>query len=221
MYIPKNRIINNQYTRGKEYFLITNKKEYVGYYHRFYDGGIFTGKTPDSKNVVGLIPFISNPTPTTDVPLSKLKLSKGNQLYLELQGEDPRDENPKFIPQSYYPSPNEEEYKLGEFVRYFVIKNNEIEYIEVNEETYNKILSQDKSWLWEMYTPFKIDWFIKGDEREVYNINKNLVSITEDRIGKRGLQEFLKNNFSKYWKESLVYTDIVSTFTDDEIANTQ
>ena len=49
MYIPKNKIKTNLYTRGEEYQNIVTGVPYTGYYWTMYTGKIFTGKNPDSK----------------------------------------------------------------------------------------------------------------------------------------------------------------------------
>ena len=47
------------------------------------------------------------------------------------------------MPQQYYPSPTEEDYKLGEFARYFACKLNEPSYLELDKKTYKKMKDQD------------------------------------------------------------------------------
>ena len=49
MYIPKNRIKTNLYTRGNEYKNIRTGEEYIGYYWSMYNGTLFTGKNTNDK----------------------------------------------------------------------------------------------------------------------------------------------------------------------------
>ena len=49
MYIPKNRITTNLYTRGEEYKIAATGVPYTGYYWEMYNGTIFTGKNPNDK----------------------------------------------------------------------------------------------------------------------------------------------------------------------------
>ena len=44
MYIPKNRIITNLYTRGEEYKNAKTGIPYTGYYWEMYNGTLFTVK---------------------------------------------------------------------------------------------------------------------------------------------------------------------------------
>ena len=47
MYIPKNRMTTNLYTRGEEYKNVATGIPYIGYYWKMYNGTTFTGKNPN------------------------------------------------------------------------------------------------------------------------------------------------------------------------------
>ena len=49
MYIPKNRIITDLFTRGEEYKIASTGVPYSGSYWEMYNGTIFTGKNPNDK----------------------------------------------------------------------------------------------------------------------------------------------------------------------------
>ena len=55
MYIPKNKIKTNLYTRGDEYQNTATGINYTGYYWKMYDGKIYTGKNPNEKPTIELI----------------------------------------------------------------------------------------------------------------------------------------------------------------------
>ena len=48
MYIPKNRIVTNQYTNTKELVFKNTQEYYTGFYYKTFDGKFFTGKTPNN-----------------------------------------------------------------------------------------------------------------------------------------------------------------------------
>jgi len=52
MYIPKNKILTDQYTNGGEYIIKSTEEDYIGFYHKLYTGEIFTGKTPNEMNQI-------------------------------------------------------------------------------------------------------------------------------------------------------------------------
>ena len=218
MYIPKNRIKTNLYTPGNEFSVKTTAKNYSGYYHKLYTGEIFTGKNPNDSNKVELVPFEVEGEPRLSPNLVETNVvalfledpdpvvnqDQWNQgdivTYLKLKNESTTDDNPREMPQYYYASPTEEDYQLDQFTRYFLVKVNENRYIEVNSKTYNKITKRGSDIVWELYTPFKTQWTIDGIESEVFDINRNQVLIIEKRIKRKGLQEFLNNDYLKYYK---------------------
>lgn len=44
MYYPKSKILENQYTNGKEFVLSTSKNEYIGWYYITSENKIYSGK---------------------------------------------------------------------------------------------------------------------------------------------------------------------------------
>ena len=223
MYVPKNRILPNQYTRGGEYKLESNPNpdsEYIGFYHKLYTGDVYTGKTPQSEIIELLIPIseIDIPpfTTTPGGPLvNKVALSLGDAdffptppngeiygsiiPYLNIKSIETNSRDPKFLPSQYYPKPTEDDYKVGNFKRYFCVKANEDIYLELNQKTYSKLKTKSPEWAHELYTPFYIMWYITGEESQVESTNKNLVTIQQQRSRRKGLKEFLRENYTKFW----------------------
>lgn len=223
MYVPKNRILTNQYTRGGEYKYKSNPNpdsEYVGFYHKLYTGEVYTGKTPQSEIIELLIPIVDTDTPpstpTQGRPLvNKVALSLGDAdfipsdidgviygsiiPYLNIKSIETNSRDPKFLPSQYYPKPTEDDYKVGNFKRYFCVKVNEDIYLELDQKTYDKISSQSPDWTYELYTPFYIMWYITGKEEQVEKTNENQVKIQQQRSRRKGLKEFLRDNYTKFW----------------------
>ena len=218
MYIPKNRIKTNLYTPGNEFVIISTEENYSGYYHSLYTGEFFSGKTPNDSNIVRLKKFevtgeSSLPPNLTETNVIALFLEDPDPVvnqdqwnqkdivtYLSLRKESTTDDQPREMPQFYYASPTEEDYQLGQFTRYFLVKVNELQYIEVSEKTYKKVTTQSENVVWELYTPFKTQWTIDGVEDDVFDINRNQVLILEQRLNRVGLQEFLNNDYLKYYR---------------------
>ena len=90
------------------------------------------------------------------------------------------------MPQFYYPSPTEDDYQLGSFTRYFAVKINESQYLEIDEKTYKKMSKQSVTMVWELYQIFKIQWTIDGVESNVFDINRDQVLIAGQQINRRG-----------------------------------
>lgn len=213
VYIPRNKILPNLYTNGGEYLIESTQKEYKGYYYRLYNGDIFTGRNPQDTPNEKLI--LKSPTPP---PQSKIQTSTIDLAYDGFKPDTPTysaidivnysnlkqlDFNNlpiKELPTPYYPQPTEDDYKLGEFQRYFCVKTNELKYTEVTKEQYEKFIKKDSNVSWQYYIAFTLPWDISGEKEQVYKTNRNIVLITEQNIKRRGLQEFLRKNYLKFYK---------------------
>jgi hypothetical protein len=206
-YFPKNKIKTGLYTSGDEYTLIEDNKNYIGKYWSTSSGKLFTGLGPTDKPYFELSPLKKVPknnqksttTPTiSNVIFSENMNYKINEVFNYINITDNIVENIS-IPTPFYPQPTESDYKLGEFQRYFCVKSNELKYTEVNKEQYTKFKNKDNSVSWQYYTSFSLPWDISGDKEKVYQTNKNIVLITEQNIKRRGLQEFLRKNYLKFY----------------------
>jgi hypothetical protein len=105
----------------------------------------------------------------------------------------------KFTPVQSYPTPTEDDYKLGVFTRYFCVKINENRYLELSKDVYDKLVNKNSNYLWEPYTPFKLQWTIAGELDYVVNTNRNIILLTEKRLKRKGLDIFLRRNYGKFW----------------------
>tara|TARA_R110001592_G_scaffold11341_1_gene56302 strand:+ start:11716 stop:12411 length:696 start_codon:yes stop_codon:yes gene_type:complete len=231
MYIPKNRIKTNLYTSGGEYVIKLTDEEYSGYYHSFYTGQKFTGKTQNDSNIREIIPFspegglgtndkplseestntialfLNDPDPEITSPAS-LTMEESDEYwnqgeivtYLKTRGESTIDDQPRQMPQQFYPTPTEDDYMLGSFTRYFAVKINEIKYIELNEKTFKKMQKKDANLVWELFSVFSIQWTLTGDIDKIRITNRNQILIAEQKNKRLGLDLFLKNNYLAFYK---------------------
>ncbi len=209
-YFPKNKIITNLYTSGEEFTL--NGKEYIGSYYKTYGGKIYSGKNPingSSQELISLedsingVDFGSNPTKIGAILLddtSRAYISNPN--ITNLQGFR--------LPVQFYPRPTDNDYQKGYIMRYFAKKRNDIGYvIEINKETYQSIINQDKVYDYVTYQAIDIFWQITGplkDDRKnklykvagIIDTNKRLVE-QKDKVF-RGLIEFIGEKYDKFAK---------------------
>ena len=215
MYIPKNRIITNLTTSPGEFVYKNTRNSYEGFYWKSYNGKFYTGKTPNDFPVNEIVKLVDDNiitdinNPTTELYVT-LESSLENDVFTESDilnlnyailkkinlSSPPR----KLLPSQYYPTPTPSDYNLGVFTRYFVVKANENIYLEVNEDTFNNIQNKSADWAWELYTPFSLPWTLTGERDTVFITNQNITQLTEQRTKRRGLQEFLKRNYLKFYK---------------------
>lgn len=213
MYIPKNKIITNLYTNGGEFIRTDNLIQYKGSYWKNHKGIYFTGKVPqDGPNIIlEKISFSDRENtgdPNEKFNKNELALTDGgydnerlnSSLIIEYSTLIPQNNTSFKLPNIQYPKPTEHDYKIGTFTRYFLVKANENIYLEVKKEIYSKILNKDKEWLWYLYIPFTLDWLISGNKEEVQKINNLTVLLTEKKINRKGLQQFLKGDYLKFFK---------------------
>ena len=226
MYIPANRIKPNLYTRGNEYVIRSNRKNYIGFYYSLWNGKFFTGKTQNDKPNEELIEISAA---TADVWARRDENQTFQQYADNYDGEvvpgqyqnmidisiynyvsDTDISVTKLIPQQSYPLPTEDDYLLGVFTRYFAIKANELQYLELDHITYQKLNKKSINWAWEMYPIFSIQWTLIGDQTEVARANRNQILIAEQSNKRLGLNSFLRRNYLKFYK----YNEQTSLFTE-------
>ena len=215
MYIPSNKIKTNLYTSGDEFIVKNTGENYIGYYYSLWTGKSYTGKTQNDLPTLELTPSIPQSIGGNSQTnkINKIALFLGdpdpnvnndqyNQsdivTYLKLNNQSITNDQPKIIPTQSYPKPTEDDYKLGVFTRYFVVKINETQYTELSKEVFDKLQNQDINYMWELYTPFKLQWTIKGDKTYVANTNKDIILLTEKRLKRKGLDLFLRKNYLKF-----------------------
>ena len=194
MYYPKSQISTPLYTNGDEFTL--DGKDYAGYYWADSNGSNFSGKSPQNPPNNLLLP---KPTPTDLEVEPPESFFKSNPEYYNAKKE-------KFnssAPQPPTPSvtfPTNEEYETGEFQRYFVRKRNEMKYVEINKTTYKQYTSRSQSVQWQLYAPIQINWVLTGEQKKVYEINKNIVLLYQKQSKIFGFYESFKDNFTKFYK---------------------
>ena len=202
MYYPKSQIISGLYTNGDKLVLAKNNTSYIGYYHELSNGELYSGKNPLDTPNYKLIPIPQNIDPTDP------GLSTPNVPYIDINYSNVEDNIPEnytqnnTIHQRIVPpfSPNIPlPIQSDTHTRYFCKKNNELKYIEISKETYDLLSSKSNNIAWDLYTPIKLNWKIKGIEKEVYLENKKTISIIEKTNKWYGFSKYLKEDYLKYY----------------------
>jgi hypothetical protein len=205
MYYPKSQITPNLYTNGNEFVLTTTQEVYIGFYYKISNGKFYTGKNQDDRPNIELLPLITSQTIST--PISPNFQSNyvtitnifepNNETYLITKSEIPQS---KFLP-TYSPiTPTPQDYQIGEFQRYFCKKTNEILYIEINKEQFDKLVAKDPQIEFSLYQPFTITWVLTGDKEQVARTNKNIVDLAMIKQKLPRLADYLRFNYTKYYQ---------------------
>ena len=109
-------------------------------------------------------------------------------------------QTPPSPPKQSYPVVTENDYKLGEFQRYFLKKGNESQFIEISLEDYRKYVSQDSDVMFELYVPIQINWILTGNKEQVYKINQSIVARTEREQNLPGFTQYFRDRFTQFYK---------------------
>ncbi len=104
------------------------------------------------------------------------------------------------VPISTTTFPNPSDYEKGYFSRYFCVKSNESKFYEIQKQTYDDIISKKEMWSDGMYIAFRVLWYLKGDMEKTFNLNKNLISQSQNRLKKIGLDKFIKLNYLQFFR---------------------
>ena len=211
-YYPLSQITSNLNTNGGEFMYDDTKEEYKGNYWKNSKEEYFTGRTPQDTPTKKLIKIVYN----EDNSLSERKTSVvalftqdpdpvvdysglvNTSEYLKLKGIDPN--KITLLPSYSATLPTEQDYKNTEFRRYFCKKTNEIIYLEISKENYDKLVAQDPQIQFQLYIPFNLPWQLTGDREQVYKTNRNITELASVRQKLPMLAEYLKMDFTKYYK---------------------
>lgn len=218
MYIPKSRILTNQYTNDNKLVYKSNGESYTGFYYKTFEGKYFTGKTQNDPPNEELIEVEDiNSLPITETPQNSIAYSDAPTIfddintpgysermvvkYATLQEVDLTQSTLINMPTQFYPNPGEEEYAIGSFTRYFCVKTNQPIWLEISPETFDKLNNRSGEWLWQPYQLVTLQWVLVGEKKYVANTNRNIILLAEKRNKVVGLNKFLRGNWLKFYKE--------------------
>tara|TARA_R110001632_G_scaffold89123_1_gene192267 strand:+ start:3898 stop:4476 length:579 start_codon:yes stop_codon:yes gene_type:complete len=192
MYLPKSKITPNLFSSG-ELLLSSTLKPYYGNYFSTVDGEFFTGKEPnDGPNNRLLLP---QPSLDQDIFTAEdLRYTKKNFIYSVITNQPTLTNTPTPIP--FNPQPIPSDYQTGEIIRYFSKKRNETLYTEIDSKNFTSLNSNP------IYLPFNFPWVISGDESQVKLTNQKMVELIMRNLPIPSFNQFLKNDYTKFWKPS-------------------
>ena len=194
MYFPESQITPNQYTNGGEFQIKSTGQDYKGYYFITSTGQRYTGRNQNDNPVLELTlltleiintnPNLPEVTTLTDYTYNNIITAPTSIVY-----------KPAYNPNI----PTQQDYQIGEYRRYFCKKTNEIIYLEINQNTFDKLATQSPDILWQYYLPFFIPWNLTGTEEQVATVNRNIVLLTMKNLSLPQFDAYLKFDFTKYY----------------------
>jgi hypothetical protein len=167
IYYPESQIEKNLYTSGKEWMYLQTWQEYIGYYHRYTNGEVYTEREWDPNRSLALIKYKENPEPYFRyLDLKNYTIYNGEKY--EIIGAQ------KYFsyiaPRAVKVIPSSSEIESGNMIRYFVFKRNEPNKVifEVDKrqiEDFNKDNVGINQYL---YNYFEMPWKLNGPEFDVF-----------------------------------------------------
>jgi len=180
-------ITNNLVTTGSQW-MTEDKKEYIGLYHRYVTGEVYTRAEWDATLSKKLIPF--EETTTVETIYKRLK---------------PNVKTKYDLPKPYIVTVTSSDISKGTFTRYFLQNQLSLQIIEVDKEQFSqwqKKKVDPNTWL-----GVQLEWRITGNINDISILNRN--SVLQANKTLNGLQNIL-TNFIQYASDAdfIVPTDI-------------
>lgn len=171
-YYTKEQIIENLQTFGKQ-FQLSDGTEYIGRYHQYIDGKVFSQASYSPSRSVELFPYIEQNTKTSD--------------YEELVG------RAQFIsPKFSAVSVSKKEFAAGKITRYFIRarnNNSNLDIIEIDKNQFNLWKQQSGGIDSDYYLAIELTWKLTGPRFDDISVQPKISGVedTNRRI------VFLKN----------------------------
>jgi hypothetical protein len=170
IYYSDSQIEKNLFTKGKEFMYIDDWKEYVGYYHRYSTGEVFTEREWNPLKSKKLVQYRER----SDSYFKYLDLKK----YVVLGGDKKEVLGANMFwrysaPKAVKRVPSKTELKNGFMTRYFVVKLNEQNRVcyEVGESESKTFKTKNTGINQYLYDLIEIPWKIDGPGHDVYQDN--------------------------------------------------
>lgn len=206
-YYPSSQVKTNLYTNGGEFVRKIDNTSYIGFYWKTSSGKYFSGKNPQEPNSTEIIqppvsPGNNNPGPTgngfSDISTNNTSIISNTSISVSYPKYDPNMSRSR--PLYVESTPTNQEYTQGYFTRYFCKKTNEFTYLEIDKDTYDKLVAKDPKMIYQLYKPFKIKWQLSGNDfKTTYSANQVAVELIIKNQQMYLFDLYLKKDYLKFW----------------------
>jgi hypothetical protein len=188
-YYNKEEIVENQYTTGKEY-MTKNRVEYIGLYHKYVTGEVYTLATFNANKSISLMPYQEE---SLDIKLYKTNKPKIKTKYN--------------TPSIFYPSPTTDDIKKKRMTRYILKNVSTNQIFETNLQTVKDY--QKKKIDNNLYQLETINWKISGPLNTITVngitqtgvIEENIETIRNKSKKMLGLLQYFKS-YSEFYTDT-------------------
>ena len=189
-YYNKEEIVENQYTTGKEY-MTKNRVEYIGLYHKYVTGEVYTLATFNANKSISLMPYQEE---SLDIKLYKTNKPKIKTKYN--------------TPNIFYPSITTDDINKKRLIRYILKNVSTNQIFETDQQTVQHY--QKKKIDNNLYQLEIINWKIAGPLNttttngitEIGVIEQNIETIRNKSKKMLGLLQYFKS-YSEFYTDTI------------------
>jgi hypothetical protein len=188
-YYSANEIVNNLYTTGQE-LMTTDNVEYVGLYHKYTTGEIYSQPTWDKNKSVKLIKY-------KDQPESVIEYNKISDIEIDYKSFN-----------TYNVAITKENINTGYVDRFIIKRANDNVFYEVNSDTYDMYTREDIDPV--LYLAVKFKWYITGNINDVRQGNILIPGVKSNNYKELQTAEKTVPNIMSY------LTDLLQHYVDND-----
>jgi hypothetical protein len=183
-YYSANEIVNNLYTTGQE-LMTTDNVEYIGLYHKYTTGEVYSQPTWDKNKSVKLIKY-------KDQPESVIEYNKISDIEINYKSFN-----------TYNVAITKENINTGYVDRFIIKRANDNVFYEVNSDTYDMYTNEDIDPV--LYLAVKFKWYITGNINDVRQGNILIPGVPSNNYKELQTAEKTVPNITSYLKDLLQY----------------
>ncbi len=183
-YYSTNEIVNNLYTTGQE-LMTTDNVEYVGLYHKYTTGEIYSQPTWNKNKSVKLIKY-------KEQPESVIEYNKISDIEINYKSFN-----------TYNVVITKENINNGYIDRFIIKRSNDNIFYEVNSATYNAYTSEDIDPV--LYSAVKLKWYITGNITDTQQGNITIPGVQSNNYKSLQTAETTVPGISLYFRDLLQY----------------
>ena len=183
-YYSANEIVNNLYTTGQE-LMTTDNVEYIGLYHKYTTGEVYSQPTWDKNKSVKLIKY-------KDQPESVIEYNKISDIEINYKSFN-----------TYNVAITKENINTGYVDRFIIKRANDNVFYEVNSDTYDMYTNEDIDPV--LYLAVKFKWYITGNINDVIQGNILIPGVKSNNYKELQTAEKTVPNITSYLKDLLQY----------------
>ena len=198
LFYTKNQITENLYTPGNEYQL-SDGTVYIGLYHRYSTGEIYTEPTWNVKTSKPLSVFLTQS--------EQIKTYRKNASNIKTKFKSP---------QRHFPKISIDDIQRTYIDRYFLYKINDKQVIEIDKQQYGQINAKQIDT--NIYVGIRAVWYVAGDANTVTNGNVTTPGViqrnqsTINRINRQypGFRDTVNNPLELYVDTTIIVPSAIN-----------